>query len=332
MVAIVVMHSVRVLLTGSYRERELNWCIGLCMLVITLGLAFTGYLLPWDQLSYWAVSVSASLIDYVPYAGSWLKHLLLGGETVGQASLSRFYMLHVAALPALLVVLVALHIWRIRKDGGLVRPPASEVEYVPARPHLVLREAALALAVIAAFALIAHLLDAPLMGAADPHHPSNPEKTPWYFLWLQEMVSYSAPLGGFVFPGLLGLWLLLVPFLDREDEHRGVWLGGAAARAGFAASAGLAVVALVSMEWLYMGRVQTGAGQGLDIMNPAAGMLALAGMAFLGVGAASRSTRAAFMAGFAVVLVAVSGFTVIGLCRGPGWVFFWPWEAWSIGP
>jgi quinol-cytochrome oxidoreductase complex cytochrome b subunit len=111
MVITVMLHMYRVFLTGSYKSpREFNWCIGVLLLVLTFAFSFTGYLLPWDQLSLWAVTVGANL------AGD-ARLLLLGDRTVGEETLNRFYVLHCLALPLLTVSLMSLHFWRVRKDG-----------------------------------------------------------------------------------------------------------------------------------------------------------------------------------------------------------------------
>ncbi len=122
MVLVVIVHLARVFFAGAYkRPRQFNWVIGVGLLAITLGFSFTGYLLPWDQLSYWAVTVGTNLVSYVPLLGAALRDLLIGGEQIGQATLQRFYALHVAVLPVSLAVLLLVHIWRVRKDGFAVR-------------------------------------------------------------------------------------------------------------------------------------------------------------------------------------------------------------------
>lgn len=120
MVLAVVAHLVRVFFRGAYKPpREFNWVIGVALLVLTLLASFTGYLLPWDQLSYWAVTVGTSMISYVPLIGDSLQEILLGGPVVGSATLLRFYVLHVAVLPGLMVLLLSIHLWRWRKDRAL---------------------------------------------------------------------------------------------------------------------------------------------------------------------------------------------------------------------
>jgi len=121
MVLVVFLHLCRVFYAGAYKKpREFNWVIGVVLLLLTLGLSFTGYLLPWDQLSYWAVTVGTNLVHYVPFVGGSLQNLLIGGDQIGQTTLLRFYALHVAVLPVLVVLFVGLHIWRVRKDGFAV--------------------------------------------------------------------------------------------------------------------------------------------------------------------------------------------------------------------
>jgi len=120
MVLIVILHMARVFYTGAYKPpREFNWIIGVVLLLLTLGASFTGYLLPWDQLAYWAITVGANIASYAPLAGPTMREMLLGGTEVGQNALLRFYTLHIVVLPALIALLVSLHIWRVRKDGGL---------------------------------------------------------------------------------------------------------------------------------------------------------------------------------------------------------------------
>jgi quinol-cytochrome oxidoreductase complex cytochrome b subunit len=123
MVVCVFLHMCRVFYTGSYKKpRQFNWVIGIVLLLLTLGLSFTGYLLPWDQLAYWAITVGTNIGSYAPLIGGQLRELLLGGHSVGEGALIRFYVLHVAVLPALIILFTIVHFWRVRKDGGLSRP------------------------------------------------------------------------------------------------------------------------------------------------------------------------------------------------------------------
>ncbi len=120
MVFAVAAHMARVFYRGAYKPpREFNWVIGVVLLLLTFLLSFTGYLLPWDQLAFWAITVGTAMAGFVPFIGDQTSELLLGGSQVGSATLLRFYVLHVALLPAVLVVLIALHLWRWRKDAML---------------------------------------------------------------------------------------------------------------------------------------------------------------------------------------------------------------------
>ena len=137
MVVLVMLHMLRVFLTGSYRPpREFNWVLGVTLLVLTLLLSFTGYLLPWDQLAFWAVTVGTNMAAATPFIGAEgpfhglfgatatndVRFLLLGDMRVGTNALLRFYVMHCVALPLVAGILMAAHFWRVRKDGGVSRP------------------------------------------------------------------------------------------------------------------------------------------------------------------------------------------------------------------
>ena len=120
MVLLVFAHMFKVFYRGAYRPpREVNWVIGVFLLLITLLLSYTGYLLPWDQLAFWAVTVGSNIARAVPLVGGKMRFLLLGGNTVNANALLRFYVLHCVILPLAAAALVSIHFWRIRKDGGL---------------------------------------------------------------------------------------------------------------------------------------------------------------------------------------------------------------------
>jgi len=123
MVISVFLHMSRVFYHGAYKPpREFNWVIGVVLLTLTLLLSFTGYLLPWDQLALWAVTVGTNMMGYTPVFGSQVKFVLLGGTEIGTDTLLRWYVLHVLMLPFVIVIFMAVHFWRVRKDGGLSGP------------------------------------------------------------------------------------------------------------------------------------------------------------------------------------------------------------------
>jgi quinol-cytochrome oxidoreductase complex cytochrome b subunit len=121
MVAIVFLHMLRVFYTGSYRPpKQFNWVVGVVLLIVTILLSYTGYLLPWDQLSFWGISVGTNIVRAIPFGmGDKISFLLLGGHVVGEFALIRFYVLHCFILPVGAMVLMGIHFWRVRKDGGV---------------------------------------------------------------------------------------------------------------------------------------------------------------------------------------------------------------------
>lgn len=258
MVAVVFLHMCRVFFTGSYKKpREFNWVLGVLLFLVTLFLSFTGYLLPWDQLAFWAITVGTAIAGYAPVVGEQIRYLLLGDNAVGQEALLRFYVLHVAVLPAVLTMLIAVHFWRIRKDGGLSRPDEADAADdgsepavpVPNRnyglqgivrlkfkqlartpentvyswPNLLMAELFVFVMTLAVILVLSLFFDAPLEEPVNVMHPPNPAKAPWYFLGLQELVSYSAFWGGVGIPGLAVVGLLLAPYFDRSTKGTGVW-------------------------------------------------------------------------------------------------------------
>ena len=129
MVALVFLHMVRVFYAGAYRPpREFNWVLGVVLFLLTVLLSYTGYLLPWDQLAYWAVTVGTRMAQATPVIGDEISFLMLGGHSVDGNTLVRFFVLHCVLLPTVLTVVLAVHIWRVRKDGGIYIPPDERDE------------------------------------------------------------------------------------------------------------------------------------------------------------------------------------------------------------
>jgi len=355
MVIVVFLHLLRVFYTGSYLgNRSLNWVIGVVLLIITLLSNFSGYLLPWDQLAYWAVTIGSNiaasareLTDLLGITnafdpGGFLKKLLIGGEIVGQPALSRFFALHVIFLPLSMLILLGIHFWRIRKDGGLSRP----VQYANdkgstnkwyAWPVLMWTELALLLLVVVMVLFIAILADAPLQEMANPSFPENPAKSPWYFLGIQELVSYSAFAGGLLIPVLYLVFLFSIPYKDREDKYVGQWFSGRSGLKVVWRSAVFAIL-LVVIQLFVMIRFGwlrdwfPGISQWfVMLINPAT----ITGGSFMIMAEIIRrrrqSSRMAALALFTSTFVALVIFTVIGIWfRGPNWEFFWSVNQWPV--
>lgn len=355
MVIVVFLHLVRVFYTGSYLgSRSLNWVIGVVLLIITLLSNFSGYLLPWDQLAYWAVTIGSNIaasareftdllgITNVFDPGGFLKKLLIGGETVGQPALSRFFTLHVIFLPLTTLVLLGVHFWRIRKDGGLSRPlryagdkGATNKWY--AWPVLMWTELGILILVVTAVLFVALMADAPLLEQANPAYPENPAKSPWYFLGIQELVSYSAFAGGLLVPVLYLAFLFSIPYRDREDEYVGEWFSGKKGLNVVLWSAGFAFLLVVSQLFILVkfGWLRDwfpGISQWfVMLINPAT----ITAMIFMGLSEfvlrKRASTRMAALVLFTCSFVALVIFTAVGIWfRGPNWEFFWSVNQWPV--
>jgi quinol-cytochrome oxidoreductase complex cytochrome b subunit len=392
MVIFVILHMIRVFYTAAYKKpREFNWLVGMGLFVLTLALAFTGYILPWDQLAYWALKIAANIaaspnelsyslgLPAVFNLGDFGKELLLGSAEPGQDSLIRFYTLHVIFLPILAAIGIAVHIWRIRKDGGLARPhgtptpagkgttsisPSAEQaatspektyglmcvvrdktphtgqdpdETVPSWPYLLRAELLVFMLTMLVCVALGILFDAPLREAANAAVPENPAKAPWYFLGLQEMISYSAFVGGFLVPVLAVAGLGLISLLDREPEPAGVWFSGQRGRrvaiwaALFGTITAVAAVAVpVNFGWL---REWFANPPQLVIiaLNPGS-LLMLAYVVWsLVVMRMTRSTRMGAIALFTCFVVGFVILTYVGTyLRGPNWDFYWSKSQWPV--
>lgn len=387
MVVTVILHMARAFYTAAYRKpREFNWLVGLGLFVTTLGLSFTGYLLPWDQLAYWAITIGANIaqsprevtdaLGITQYfdLGGFQRHLLLGSDVVGEEALIRFYLLHVMILPLVLSILLAVHIWRIRKDGGLARPvdaderlgpPPKDVypvfteapaktyhlaaivrgrspavgrgpeNTVPSTPHLFYAELGVLMATVFICLVLALVWHAPLKELANPNVPENPAKAPWYFLGLQELVSYSAFMGGVGLPTIVLLGLALIPFLDREEQGTGEWFGGPggwqlAARAcvvGLATVIGIEAIA-ISFGWVrewFPDAPQLV----ITFVNPGTVIAAVYAVYSIWLVRRYNSIRAGAVGLFTCFLCGFVVLTIIGtFFRGPNWNFYWSPADW----
>jgi ubiquinol-cytochrome c reductase cytochrome b subunit len=221
MVVVLAAHLAQVALFGAYKKpREVTWWLGLALFAMTLGFALTGYLLPWDQKGYWATRVATNIAGTVPVVGDATQKMMQGGAEYGSLTLTRFYALHVAVLPALLVLVVSAHVALFRKHGVTPSPRADLKRVDPFFPKQLLKDVVAVLAVVAVvFVMAWREHGAPLDAPADPasDYPARPE---WYFLALFQLLKYfHGPLeivGTVVLPAVLGAYLFALPLLDRK--------------------------------------------------------------------------------------------------------------------
>ncbi|NGX43331.1 MAG: Cytochrome b6 [Chlamydiae bacterium] len=392
MVIAVMVHMARVFFTASYKgPRKFNWVIGVFLFATTLGLSFTGYLLPWDQLAYWAATIGANIAESPKEVtdalgitsffdiGGIQKRILLGGTTVGGEALLRFYLLHVVVLPILLISLIGVHFWRIRKDGGMSRPSdvdqrleaeSTEEELLPVTtqrvkaksfglmcfvkgktppvkkatentvnswPHAFYAEMGLFNLTFLICLIWTAFAGAPLKEIANPFLPENPAKAPWYFLGLQELVSYSAFMGGFAIPVLTILSLILIPYIDRDKGESGIWFPENGEKRLILFSILYASTVVIGLEafainfgWLrnWFPNIPQ---LFITFLNP--GTLLVAAFAYWSVRTIQKtgSVRLGGVAFFTCFLVGFIILTVIGVhFRGPNWDFFWSPSQWPI--
>ncbi len=221
---ITFLHLLRTFFSEAYLPpRKGNWLIGIGLLFGVVLMNFSGYLLPWDQLSYWAITVSTSMLDYIPLVGDGLKQLFRGGEEVTAITLLNFYTFHTAVLPIVLLILMAYHFWKVRKAGGIVLPETGKNEYVNTIPNLVRKEFVVGLILIAFVFIISIIFDAPLQDKANPAYSPDPAKAPWYFLGVQELILHFHPvIGAFLIPILVIVGMFIMPYLNYRDSIRDI--------------------------------------------------------------------------------------------------------------
>lgn len=336
LIVVLLAHTARVFLTGGYHgPRRFNWVIGCCLLASVLAAAFTGYLLPWDQLAYWAVTISTGMLEYVPLLGEPVQRVLRGGEAIGAATLVTFFTLHTTIVPVLLIALMGFHFWRVRRAGGVVDPLPSEAgedrggpEKVLFLPNLLMREVSQALVVVAVVVVLGAVVGAPLGEAANPGMSPNPAKAPWYFMGFQELLIHLHPLFAIVVvPLLAGAGLILLPYLTPDDGIAGPWFLSRRGRRAAAIAAGAAVIAtplVVVLDELRTTNPGWFAGGVVPLAFVAAATLALAFGLRRRIGTTAGETVQAVVV---LLAVAFAVLTVIGVWfRGEGMALTWPWN------
>lgn len=257
MVAVVSLHMLRTFLTGSYKKpRQFTWLTGMVLLGVTLVLSFSGYLLPWDQLALWAVTIGASMAEATPFIGREVDTFVRGGPEMGANGLLRFYLLHVLALPALLFIFTGVHYYKVIIHGHSLPPAAEAVGEDTARkvpmdqrsyfiPDVMTREVFLTVVVTALLVVGVTIVgyQAPLEPHANPLVTPVHSVAPWYFLWLQGMLKLGDKLfWGLVVPPLLIGLLVVLPYIELGPSRR-----YADRRVGLtAAAASLAVLSILT--------------------------------------------------------------------------------------
>jgi quinol-cytochrome oxidoreductase complex cytochrome b subunit len=342
LIAVLALHVLRVFLTGGFHgPRQSNWLIGLGLLVSLLLSAFTGYLLPWDQISYWAITICTGMLAYIPGIGEIVQQIVLGGQTIGPATLINFYVAHTTVIPLLLIALILGHFWRIRLAGGVVAPrdagngTQSRDGFRPVDPDLLSREVSVALIAIACALLAAVFFDAPLGEPANPGLSPNPAKAPWYFLGFQELLLHFHPLFAVVvLPVLTGAGMVLIPFLHYDADLSGNWF--LSARGKHMAMVAVIAAALGTPLWVLADEILVGPegwlpGTSLVVSRgfvPFSVMIAgIAGFYLVMRKKFSASINESVQAVFILVGVAFTVLTITGIWfRGPGMTLVWPWQ------
>jgi ubiquinol-cytochrome c reductase cytochrome b subunit len=228
-VIVLLLHMIQTFFYGSYKgRRELLWLAGCILMALMLGMAFTGYLLPWDQKAYFATTVGTNILSEVPLIGNALKRLLRGGTEMGTLTLSRFFVLHVFLIPAGIFLFVASHVFLFRKAGaaGPINEDALEPKQPtePFYPKQLVMDMGFAMLIITILGLLAYFMPFELGPKADPADTQFLPRPEWYYLPMFQYLKYwsgpAAPIGILVIPGVLALLLVGLPFFDRSLERR----------------------------------------------------------------------------------------------------------------
>ena len=342
LVIVAFLHLLRVFFTGAfYGIRQFNWIIGLLLFVGILISNFTGYLLPWDQLAFWAITICTSMFEYIPGIGVWLQRMIRGGSEIGHPTLLIFFTVHTTVIPVCLVLLMPFHFWRIRKAGGVVIPRSPEEKndgkptLVSTIPDLVVREIVVALVLIAFILVYSISFNAPLEARANPGLSPNPTKAPWYFLGVQEMLLHFHPFFAvFIIPGIITGALILLPYLKYDSTVSGVWFYSEKGRRMGKAAAATALIIMpigIAADEFIIDFVSLLPGISPPIVNgliPLALMLAaVIGFYMLMKNKFNASNNETIQALFIFLVVSFVILTAVGIWfRGEGMSLVWPWK------
>jgi ubiquinol-cytochrome c reductase cytochrome b subunit len=241
MILVLLLHMFSVLFMGSYKSpRELHWFTGFMLLLMAMGISLTGYLLPWNQLSFWATTVATDCVSSIPVAGHYLVELLRGGKQVGSTTLGRFYTMHVGMLPAFITILIGIHLFLVHRTGVSTPPfglddttnqwnndtftPEDHSDGIPFFPKFLLQDL-ISISLYMACFLALVFFTPNLFIPSTSYMPANPLVTPshikpeWYFLAnYQTLKLFPSEIIGIAVQGIAMAFLALLPFIDRGNE------------------------------------------------------------------------------------------------------------------
>ena len=222
MIVIVSLHMLRVFIWGAYKNpRQLTWILGVILFLLALGMSFTGAALPWDQRGYWAAQVGTNIGGTFPFIGNFIKQVIRGGSSMGQLTLSRFFILHVAVIPGIIVMFIILHLVAFRKHGS-VGPWEEEKRNITGQfwPYQIFKDVLVAIIILLALVALSTFSPPPFSGPADPMDSSYVPKPEWNFLFLYQALKFFPGvlevIGTVGIPTVLVLLLLLLPFIDKN--------------------------------------------------------------------------------------------------------------------
>jgi ubiquinol-cytochrome c reductase cytochrome b subunit len=260
MVIFTFLHMLRTYLTGSYKkERSFTWLTGVVLLALTLLLSFSGYLLPWDQLAYWAVTIGTSMVEAAPLIGTEANLIARGAPDIAANGLLRFYLLHVVLVPLAAILVISIHYYKVAREHGISQPAIIDDDLAPPQakkeakqridfiPDLLTHEAFLTVLGLAAIVYIVTYggYHAPLEHIANPQVTPLDTEAPWYFWWLQGMLKLGdKTLMGIIIPTILVGLIFAVPYIDR-NPHRSLYRRPLAVGIGL-----LGVIVLVVLSYM----------------------------------------------------------------------------------
>ena len=340
LVVVLMLHMLRVFFTGAFhRPRQFNWIIGLALFAMVLAANISGYLLPYDQLAYWAVTVVTAMVGYIPGIGGWLQRALGNGTELGPRTLPFFYSMHTAVVPILLSSLMGFHFWRIRKAGGLVVPrgPEEPIDEMPVRvavvPGLLVREVSTALALTATLLVFSIFFDAALSAPANPGLSLNPVRAPWYFAGFQELLLHVHPaVAVSVIPLLAGFFLVSIPYLAYPRSTEGIWFASARGRTHATRTAIMTMViipALILVDALVVKTAPWARDMAPLVRDGLLPMLIISALTTGGVLALRKrygcTLNETIQSLFVAMVTALMVLTVVGVFfRGPSMRLIWP--------